>query len=98
MADIDESKAINDSHGHAVGDVVIVAAAQLLTDHFGQRAAVARIGGEAFVVCDYTLLHRIIETTPTAAAVAIGTSGRRRFASRRPVVVRSRYLRAATGG
>jgi len=48
--DIDRFKAINDSHGHLVGDEVIVKVARMLTTVFGDRCVCARIGGEEFAV------------------------------------------------
>lgn len=48
--DIDRFKAINDLHGHAVGDAVIVDFADLLRAHAPAGAVVARMGGEEFVM------------------------------------------------
>jgi diguanylate cyclase len=48
--DIDHFKAINDSHGHAAGDRVLVTLAQLLRDNTRQADVLARHGGEEFVV------------------------------------------------
>lgn len=48
--DIDRFKAVNDSHGHLVGDEVIVKVARMLTTVFGERCVCARIGGEEFAV------------------------------------------------
>jgi diguanylate cyclase (GGDEF)-like protein len=50
MVDIDHFKRVNDSHGHAAGDLVIRAVAQALTDSIRPMDLVARIGGEEFAV------------------------------------------------
>lgn len=48
--DLDHFKAINDTHGHAAGDAVLVAAARLLESEVRTIDRVARIGGEEFAV------------------------------------------------
>ena len=48
--DLDHFKSINDRHGHAQGDEVLKAFAQLLVEHFPAADPVARLGGEEFVV------------------------------------------------
>lgn len=48
--DIDHFKAINDSHGHDVGDRVITTVARLLKDSSRSGDIVARWGGEEFIV------------------------------------------------
>lgn len=50
LVDIDHFKAINDGHGHDMGDEVLCAVARLLRRHHGGRTVVARIGGEEFAV------------------------------------------------
>lgn len=50
VIDLDQFKGINDRHGHAVGDQVLVQTAARLRDALPRRAFIARTGGEEFVV------------------------------------------------
>jgi diguanylate cyclase (GGDEF)-like protein len=50
MLDLDLFKQVNDSHGHAVGDQVLVALAGLLRAHTRGTDLVARMGGEEFLL------------------------------------------------
>ena len=50
MIDIDFFKRINDTHGHDVGDMAIVAVAQAIQNSFRTTDIVARMGGEEFCV------------------------------------------------
>ena len=50
MVDIDHFKRVNDTHGHAAGDLVIRAVGQALTDSVRPMDLVARIGGEEYAV------------------------------------------------
>ena len=50
VIDLDEFKAINDQHGHAVGDQVLVWFGRQLNAALRPRDAVGRIGGEEFVL------------------------------------------------
>ncbi len=50
MLDLDGFKRINDERGHAVGDRLLVAVAEVLTAAVGPNDLVTRIGGDEFVV------------------------------------------------
>lgn len=50
LIDLDHFKALNDAHGHLVGDDVLVLVSQLLTDALRSTDAVFRIGGEEFLL------------------------------------------------
>lgn len=48
--DIDHFKAVNDTHGHGAGDLVIKAVAKALLDSVRPMDLVARVGGEEFSI------------------------------------------------
>jgi len=50
MVDIDDFKRINDTHGHAVGDQVLLAVADLLREHTPSAGVICRSGGEEFLI------------------------------------------------
>jgi len=50
MLDVDHFKAVNDTHGHSVGDEVLVLMGHLLRQSVGERGLVCRYGGEEFIV------------------------------------------------
>jgi diguanylate cyclase len=50
VADVDDFKAINDKHGHAVGDRVLITVAMAMAKSLRPTDLVARIGGDEFAV------------------------------------------------
>ncbi len=50
ILDIDDFKRINDTYGHATGDLVIADFAKMLKEQFRAEDIVGRIGGDEFVV------------------------------------------------
>ena len=50
MVDIDHFKAVNDTHGHTIGDLVLVEVAQAIKASTRATDLVGRFGGEEFVV------------------------------------------------
>ncbi|MGY2049219.1 GGDEF domain-containing protein [Methylobacterium sp. JK268] len=50
MFDLDRFKAVNDQHGHAVGDRVLAAAADACRQELRKSDAFGRVGGEEFAV------------------------------------------------
>lgn len=51
LADLDHFKAVNDTHGHAIGDRVLVAAAECFLAELRPYDTVYRYGGEEFLFC-----------------------------------------------
>ena len=69
--DLDHFKAVNDTHGHAVGDAVLAEAARRIERAVGTSSMVARLGGDEFAV----LLDRLGERSDALrAAEAIVTA------------------------
>ncbi len=50
LLDLDDFKKLNDRHGHAAGDEVLVRMARLMNDNVRESDLLARYGGEEFVI------------------------------------------------
>jgi diguanylate cyclase (GGDEF)-like protein len=61
MTDVDDFKQINDQHGHAVGDKVLVAVAESLSRSMRAGDVVARLGGDEFAIIAVGLTLRQAE-------------------------------------
>ncbi|MEV6212991.1 GGDEF domain-containing protein [Kitasatospora sp. NPDC051914] len=48
LVDLDDFKKVNDTHGHAAGDAVLIATAHRLTAWCGPHGLAARLGGDEF--------------------------------------------------
>lgn len=70
MLDLDRFKAVNDLHGHAAGDAVLVAVADVLRAGLRQVDVVGRIGGEEFLL--------LLPNTDSSGAGAIAERLRQR--------------------
>jgi diguanylate cyclase (GGDEF)-like protein len=55
--DLDHFKAINDEHGHHVGDQLLLAVTRRLTDGMRTGDTLARLGGDEFVLLCEDLVH-----------------------------------------
>jgi diguanylate cyclase (GGDEF)-like protein len=64
MVDVDHFKAINDTHGHPVGDEVLKIVARRCRDALRDRDLFARFGGEEFIAL---LSAPVIDEVPAAA-------------------------------
>jgi two-component system cell cycle response regulator len=63
IVDIDHFKAVNDRHGHHMGDLVLVAVARALAENLRAEDHLGRLGGEEFLV--------VLPDTAAAAAARV---------------------------
>jgi diguanylate cyclase (GGDEF)-like protein len=72
LADLDHFKRINDTFGHAAGDMVLREASARLQVHLRSYQAVGRLGGEEFLMvlpnCDATTAQLVVDRARTAVS------------------------------
>jgi diguanylate cyclase (GGDEF)-like protein len=84
MVDLDNFKGINDTHGHATGDRILVAVADNLRRIGHGGTVIARVGGEEFLVAETIGAHdalraaeamrQAIAETPWGVTASLGVS------------------------
>jgi two-component system cell cycle response regulator len=84
IVDIDHFKAVNDRHGHQVGDTVLVAVARALAVNLRAEDHVGRLGGEEFLVVlpdtDRAAAARVTDKLRCEAALTVVEQEGRRIA------------------
>lgn len=85
MVDLDKFKALNDIHGHAVGDQALISVAAAIRRSCRHRSVIGRAGGEEFVIAEVShdphlpaMAHRLrqeIADLPAGVTASIGTAG-----------------------
>jgi len=91
--DLDDFKTINDARGHAIGDVLLRAAAARLTEVVAQAGMVARLGGDEFVV----LLDQLDAASAQAVSLAVAEQVRASLAECMDIEGQRYYASASIG-
>lgn len=82
FVDLDQFKVINDALGHAVGDNVIRAVAERLTEAVGPGVTLGRFGGDEFMLlADADAVDRVVASVHRAVAEPIEVVGTTQFLS-----------------
>ncbi|MEQ8866760.1 MAG: GGDEF domain-containing protein [Thalassobaculum sp.] len=84
MLDVDHFKLVNDTHGHAVGDLVLQHITEIMRSNVRNVDTVARLGGEEFVI--------VMPDTHETFAVRIADRLRQRIADTPTVLPDGRAL------
>jgi diguanylate cyclase (GGDEF)-like protein/PAS domain S-box-containing protein len=85
--DLDNFKLLNDTHGHAVGDLLLMAAAERLRTCVREMDTVARFGGDEFVV----MISELDVDRSTSVAQARGIAEKIRAALAKPYALKLQH-------
>lgn len=72
LVDLDQFKEVNDGHGHATGDALLVAVSAVLTEAAGPDALVARMGGDEFLIVREEMVPGAFEASVQGLIERIG--------------------------
>ena len=84
--DLDNFKELNDTRGHASGDILLTLVAQRLSDNLGLGDMVARLGGDEFMV----MLSSVAASTQAAASMLVELACQKLLAALAQPYVRTR--------
>ncbi len=70
LLDLDNFKSLNDNHGHAAGDLLLIEVARRLQQNVRETDTVVRFGGDEFVVLLGVLSQDKVESAAQASRVA----------------------------
>ena len=71
LIDIDNFKLVNDLHGHAAGDRLLIALSEMIRAVLPERSLAARLGGDEFVI--------LLNAASSEKVVALGSQLRDQF-------------------
>jgi two-component system cell cycle response regulator len=72
--DIDRFKLVNDNHGHAFGDEVLMTVSRTLVNVVGEGDLVMRLGGDEFVIVTPSAAAREVEALAARVRAAVATT------------------------
>ena len=70
VIDLDNFKALNDNHGHTIGDLLLQETALRIVKSVRETDTVCRYGGDEFVVVIYPLTSDLHDSTMNAQSIA----------------------------
>lgn len=77
--DVDHFKRVNDSHGHAIGDEVLIGVARALKKHFRSTDLLSRLGGDEFAAILPSTTQRVAEKLSSRIRLSIHSLSFKRF-------------------
>lgn len=72
LVDLDHFKAVNDTHGHLVGDALLAGAARRMSELLPSRSLLCRIGGDEFAIIFRNATRDQVDVVCKSIAVGLG--------------------------